>query len=296
MLNIAENLLKAIELGEDTYLELKDLRFDEQAVAFALRDCLSKSLWEKFRTPLSPKDDEEFLLKLKLLTQDEENNIVPSISGILLATKAPQEFLPNAYIQCVAYNSTEIERNPIYQYDAKDIFGPLDEQIINAYKFVKSNTKIRAFKNPGRVDIPQYSSQAVFEAIVNAVAHRDYSIQSSKIRIHMFSDRLEIFSPGTIPNTMTVESLALRQAARNELIASLLARCAVVDFEEIAGYRGFLMDKRGEGVSIILSESQKLSGRLPVYQLIDDSELKLTLFAYPLSESENFGSDKRSSL
>jgi predicted HTH transcriptional regulator len=256
------------------------IRFDEQAVAYASKDCLCKSLWEKFRTPLSPKDDQEFLLKLKLLTQDEENNIAPSVGGILLATEKPQEFLPNAYIQCVAYNSAEPKRNPVYQYDAKDIFGPLDEQIAGAYKFVKSNTKIRAFKNPGRVDVPQYSMQAVFEAIVNAVAHRDYSIQSSKIRIQMFSDRMEIYSPGTIPNTMTIDSLALRQAARNELISSLLARCAV-NFEEIAGYRGFLMDKRGEGVPIILSESQKLSGRLPEYQLIDDSELKLTIFAEP---------------
>lgn len=252
------------------------IRFDEQAVPFAPQDCLNKPLWEKFKTPLSPKDDNEFLLKLKLLTQDEDNNIVPSVCGILLATKAPQEFLPNAYIQCVAYNSTE--RNSTYQYDAKDIFGPLDEQIANAYKFVKSNMKIRAFKNPGRVDVPQYSLQAVFEAIVNAVAHRDYSIQGSKIRIQMFSDRLEIFSPGTIPNTMTVDSLALRQAARNELVTSLLARCAI-DFDEVTAVRGFLMDKRGEGVPIILSESLKLSGRLPEYLLIDDSELKLTLFS-----------------
>jgi predicted HTH transcriptional regulator len=252
------------------------IRFDEQAVTVASQNSLNKSLWEKFRTPLSPEDDQEFLLKLKLLTQDEENNIVPSVSGILLATDAPQEFLPNAYIQCVAYSSTE--RNSTYQYDAKDIFGPLDMQIVCAYKFVKSNMKIRAFKNPGRVDVPQYSLQAIFESIVNAVAHRDYSIQSSKIRIHMFSDRLEIFSPGTIPNTMTIDSLALRQAARNELITSLLARCTV-NLEEISGSRGFLMDKRGEGVPIILSESQKLSGRLPEYQLIDDSELKLTVFA-----------------
>jgi len=252
------------------------IRFDEQAVPFASQNCLIKSLWEKFKTPLSPKDDNEFLLKLKLLTQDEDNNIVPSVSGILLATENPQEFLSNAYIQCVAYNSTE--RNSTYQYDAKDIFGPLDEQIINAYKFVKSNMKIGAFKNPGRVDVPQYSLQAVFEAIVNAVAHRDYSIQGSKIRIHMFSDRMEIFSPGTIPNTMTVDSLALRQSARNELITSLLARC-VVNFDEITASRGFLMDKRGEGVPIIISESLKLSGHLPEYMLIDDSELKLTLFA-----------------
>jgi len=315
MLDTEENILKAIKLGEDTYLELKDLRYkekqvtephrnsmadelaamantvtgsfilgmsqtrliryDEQAVAFASQENLNKSLWEKFKTPLSPKEDKEFLLKLKLLTKDEENNIVPSVSGILLASNTPQEFFPNAYIQCVAYNSTE--QDSAYQYDAKDIFGPLDEQIAAAYKFVKSNTKIRAFKNPGRVDVPQYSWQAVFEAIVNAVAHRDYSIYESKIRIHMFSDRMEIYSPGAIPNTMTVDSLAFRQAARNELITSLLARCSV-NIEEIAGYRGFLMDKRGEGVPIILSKSQKISGRLPEYRLIDDCELKLTIF------------------
>ena len=251
------------------------IRFDEQAAAFAPPDCLSKSLWEKFRTPLSPADDDEFLLKLKLLTHDDDGNVVPSVSGILLAAKSPQEFLPNAFIQCVAYNGLEL--GAALQYDAKDIFGPLDEQIADAYKFVKSNMKIRAYKNPGRIDVPQYSLRAVFEAIVNAVAHRDYSIQSSKIRIQMFSDRMEIFSPGTIPNTMTIDSLALRQASRNELVTSLLARCSV-NLEEIIGYRGCLMDKRGEGVPIILSESQKLSGHMPEYLLIDDSELKLTIF------------------
>ena len=116
--------------------------------------------------------------------------------------------------------------------------------------------------------------QAVFEAAVNAVAHRDYSIQGSKIRLHLFADRLEIFSPGTIPNTMTVESLHLRQSARNELLTSLLARCP-----SAPGNRNFLMDKRGEGVPIILSESEKLSGQRPVYKLIGDAELMLTIFA-----------------
>jgi predicted HTH transcriptional regulator len=65
----------------------------------------------------------------------------------------------------------------------------------------------------------------VFEAVVNAVAHRDYSIYGSKIRLHLFSDRLEIYSPGSIPNTMTVDSISERQSARNELLSSLLARC-----------------------------------------------------------------------
>ncbi len=123
-----------------------------------------------------------------------------------------------------------------------------------------------------------YSMNAVFEAVVNAVAHRDYSIQGSKIRLHMFSDRLELFSPGSIPNTMTIDSLILRQAVRNELLTSLLARCPV-GMEGITTERKFLMDKRGEGVPIIFSESEKLSGKKPKYLLIDETELMLTIYA-----------------
>lgn len=223
------------------------IRFDEQSVTTAPRDCIEKALWQKFKTPLSPVNDDEFLFKLKLLTQDEDGKICPSVSGVLMACGQPQEFLTNTFIQAVVYRGTE--RNAAYQRDARDIVGPLDVQITEAYKFVEKNMNVYAVKEPARRDIPQYAMQAVFEALVNAVAHRDYSIQGSKVRLHMFSDRLEIFSPGTIPNTMTIESLPLRQAARNELLTSLLARCPM-PFENFPGDRKFLMDKRGEGVPI----------------------------------------------
>jgi predicted HTH transcriptional regulator len=254
------------------------IRFDEQSVTIAPRNCLEKSLWAKFKTPLSPREDEEFLLKLKLLTQDDDENICPSVSGVLMASEQPQQFLTNAFIQAVAYRGTE--RNAAYQLDAKNIEGPLDVQIAEAYKFVERNMQVYAVKEPARRDIPQYAMESVFEALVNAVAHRDYSIQGSKVRLHMFADRLEIFSPGAIPNTMTIESLPLRQAARNELLTSLLARCPM-PFESFPGDREFLMDKRGEGVPIILSRSEELSGRRPKYLLIDDSELMLTIFSAP---------------
>ncbi len=252
------------------------IRFDEQPVPSALWNCLEKELWEKFRTPLSPSDDEEFLLKLGLLAEDEDGLISPSVSGILMATRYPGEFIANAFVQAVCYRGTE--RNSSRQIDARDISGPLDVQIAEACEFVEKNMRVYAVKDPARHDIPQYSMQAVFEALVNAVAHRDYSIQSSKIRVHMFSDRLEFFSPGAIPNTMTIESLKLRQACRNELLASLLARCPMPS-GNLSGKRQHIMDKRGEGVPIIFSESEKLSGRLPEYRLIDDSELMLTIFA-----------------
>ena len=257
------------------------IHFDEQPVPSATCDCLDKNLWEKFKTELSPENDNEFLHKLKLITKDEDGNVYPSVSGILLACKQPHEFLANAYIQAVSYRGTS--RNAAYQLDARDIVGPLDVQIFEAYRFVARNMKIFATKELGRVDIPQYAKQAVFEAIVNAATHRDYSIHGSKIRLHMFSDRLEIFSPGTIPNSMTIDSLPLRQSTRNELLTSLLARCPL-PAEESTNVRKFYMDKRGEGVPIILTESKDLSGIFPEYHLIDDNELQLTIFAAQPSE------------
>jgi len=146
--------------------------------------------------------------------------------------------------------------------------------------------RVFAIKAPNRIETPQFSMNAVFEAVVNAVAHRDYSIYGSKIRLHLFSDRLEIFSPGAIPNTMTIESISERQSARNELISSLLARCPM-NVDAIGSKRNFIMDKRGEGVRIIITESEKLSGRKPLYRLIDDSELMLTIFAAQPPHAEN---------
>ena len=140
-----------------------------------------------------------------------------------------------------------------------------------------------AVKKPNRIDIPQFAMNAVFEAVVNAVAHRDYSISGSKIRLHMFSDRLEIFSPGALPNSLTVDEIGERQFSRNELICTCLSRCPLTErFTDIV--RSRIMDRRGEGVPVILSASGKLSGKRPKYELLDDSELKLTIFAAPADD------------
>lgn len=135
-----------------------------------------------------------------------------------------------------------------------------------------------ATKEPHRIEKSQFSERAVFEAVVNAVAHRDYSISGSKIRFFMFDDRLEIYSPGALPNTVTIDSIAFRQATRNEMITSLLAETPVAETIGDVG-RGFYMEKRGDGVPIILNESEKLSGKKPIYRLIDDSELLLTIYS-----------------
>jgi len=252
------------------------IRFDEQTVPGSSVNDLNPKLWNQFRTVISSKAEQEFLQKMKLVSKDEDGTMRATVSGILMASDAPEAVMSSAFIQAVCYKGSE--RNAAYQLDAKDITGPLNVQIRDACKFVERNMRVFAIKAPHRIETPQFSINAVFEAVVNAVAHRDYSIYGSKIRLHLFSDRLEIFSPGAIPNTMTIESISERQSARNELISSLLARCPM-NVDATGNQRNFIMDKRGEGVPIIISESEKLSGRKPVYRLIDDSELMLTIFA-----------------
>jgi len=256
--------------------QVRLIRFDEQTVPGTSLDDLNPKLWNRFRTVISPKADQEFLEKMKLIAKDEEGAMQATVSGILMASDTPESFMSSAFIQAVCYRGTE--RNAAYQLDAKDITGPLDVQIRDACKFVERNMRVFAIKAPNRIETPQLSMNAVFEAVVNAAAHRDYSIYGSKIRLHLSSDRLEIFSPGSIPNTMTIESISERQSARNELISSLLARCPM-NVDAIGSQRNFIMDKRGEGVPIIITESEKLSGRKPEYRLLDDSELMLTIFA-----------------
>ncbi len=267
------------------------LRFDEQAVPNATLDDLEPGLWARFSTPRSAGEPRESLLeKLRLARKDAEGTLRPSVAGVLLAAAEPRRFLPNAFIQAVAYKGVSAvpdAGSAPYQLDAADVSGPIDRQVIEALRFVARNMRTFAYKEIGRVDLPQFDLTAVFEALVNAVAHRDYAIHGSKIRLRVFADRLEVRSPGALSNTMTVESLPLLQSARNEVLTSLLARCRVP--EGPTGFqtdRGTFMDRRGEGVGIILDRSEKLSGRRPEYVVVDDAELSLTIWAAGPSSAE----------
>ena len=258
--------------------------FDEQIVPNARLDDLNPNLCDRFISSIASDSRSNILSKLHIVRLDEDDEWRPTVAGILMASGNSRQWLPNAYIQAVAYRGTDIRTTgtlqDTYQQDAADIEGSLDQQITRACQFVSVNMKTVATKFQGRIDKPQFDMTAVFEAIVNAVAHRDYSVHGSKIRLNIFENRLEIYSPGTIPNAMTIESLPYLQSTRNEVITSLLAKCpAPIEGLELSANRSTMMDKRGEGVPIILGNSERLSGRLPEYRLIDDAELMLTIYA-----------------
>ena len=261
------------------------IRFDGQIVNGASIEDLAPPLWERFRTPRSDDEGDTFLRKLGMAGAGEEGTLRPTVSGVLMASEEPRRWLPNSYVQAVAYRGDEIRTgsgDEPYQLDAVDISGPLDRQIVEACRFVVRNMRTAAFKNMGRVDRPRYDMAAVFEAIANAVAHRDYSIYGSKVRLRLFESRLEIYSPGAIANSLSLDSLRYRQSARNEALCSLLAKCPAPDEPWLVTDRTHIMDKRGEGVPVILDNSTRLSGREPRYRLIDDAELHLTIYAADL--------------
>lgn len=248
------------------------IRFDESVVPRTSPEHLDEELTRRFLRE-DAELTEDTLHKLRIVAADEEDVVRLTLAGVLLCTREPQQWLPHAYIQAVSYAGERTDVN--YQTDARDIEGPLDEQVAEALHFVRRNMLVRATKVTARVDQPQFSERAVFEALVNAVAHRDYSMGGSRVRLHMFGDRLELYVPGALANTLSPDSLHLRQSNRNELIVSLLARCPAP-----AGLgRTHLMDRRGDGVPIIREECQQFAGRLPEYSLIDDSELRLVIWA-----------------
>ena len=262
------------------------IRFDDQIVADAELKDLAPEFWKRFETPRTGADHEDLLSKLRVARRDDDGSLKPTVAGVLMASQDPRRWLPNAFVQAIAYRGEEIRTDdpPFpYQLDVADIVGPLDKQVEAACQFVAKNMRTAAFKSSermGRRDRPQFDLTAVFEALVNAVAHRDYSIHGAKIRLRLFENRLELYSPGGIPNTLSVENLPYVQTARNEILASLLAKCPVpADKPWLTTDRQTLMDRRGEGVRIIMENSERLSGRAPEYRLIDDAELLLTIYA-----------------
>lgn len=309
----SERLLQRIRLGEDSTLELKQVKVGAGGKSFEPHaDGLSDELAAlgnasggtlilgvddstKQEVPGADLKDLNPLLVDRFMVDGEGDAAIqlerlhllkpsddgprPTVAGVLLCTLAPQRWLRNAEIIAVAHDG--FVNDPNEQVDALEIQGPLDRQIWDALHFVRRNMRTPARKSLVRIDYPQYDLAAVFEAIVNAVAHRDYSRDAQRIRLFMYADRLEIHTPGAPrfreANSMTIASMTAISAPRNEVIASLFARYYPVE-EPLLG-KGRLMDRRGAGVRLILERSAALSGKRPVYENLDDMELLLTIYA-----------------
>ena len=254
------------------------LWFDKQPVPDTGFRTLDEALWKPLLSAEGAADPRLALEKMGLLTRGDNGVLRASVAGVLLCSRSPEAWLPNACITATRYRGRDRATG---QADAQTIGGPLQQQIAHAATFAIRNMRVSARKEPARVDVPEYSEHAIFEALVNAVAHRDYSIRGSRTRLSMFDDRLEIQSPGGLPNNLTVDSLPLRQSARNELLVSVMGRLPVGGVPG-SGDRRFFMERRGDGVPVIVRETEATSGKPAEFKLIGDAELCVILPAAPV--------------
>ena len=272
-LSKAESMRLAQNRAQSRYLW-----FDKQIVPQTGFETLDERLWEPLLSVPGAADPRRGLLNLRLMARDDAGVDRATVAGILLCAISPEDWLPQATITATQYRGLDRASG---QLDAQEISGPLPAQVADAVRFVVRNMRVSARKTPEREDIPQYSSAAVFEAVVNAVAHRDYSMTSRRIRLSMFKDRLEIESPGQLPNGMTIEGMEASQATRNEVIASVFGRIPVAELAG-SGHRRYLMERRGDGVSIIRKETEEATGMPPAYEIVDESSLVLRIPAAKL--------------
>lgn len=192
---------------------------------------------------------EELLLGMDCVAIDPEHGTLhPTNAGLLMFGHHPQFYIPHSEVVCVRYADNLGVRTYV---DRKNLVGTVSELINQAADFLKLNTRVGAeiigFK---RIDKPEYPLEALREAVVNAVVHRDYSREGETIRIFFYADRVEIHSPGLLPPGIMLADLVQMQAPsrpRNVLIAQLL--------RDIPTY----MERVGAGIRFMTHEMRELN-------------------------------------
>lgn len=226
---------------------------DEMIVPETGIDDINEKKVEEYLTNIGQKEidvPKEVLLKnINIL-----KNGCLTLGGLLFFGKNPQQFRPAFCIKAVSFYGMDISDSE-YR-DSVDIVGTVPEMFNDAIGFFKRNLHYiqnnRNFNSTGELEIPQVVLEEILQ---NALTHRDYS-KNSPIRILIFEDRVEIISPGSLPNSLTVENIRMgNSVVRNNLIVS---------------YSSKLMYYRGIGSGILRALKYA-----PTLELIDDKQGEL---------------------
>lgn len=180
-----------------------------------------------------PPDGDAAAWKTLLVNTEIMSEEGVTVGGLLLFGTTPNRFLPQAGIDAAAFPEKEKDyaareraalrgpMTPLFDTAGAIVESGLVEQALD---FVRRNTPVIAvLENGRRIDKPAYPHEALREGIVNALIHRDYLLTSTDIELAVYSDRLEIISPGRLPNGITPERMrAGTRAARNQLLKDVM--------------------------------------------------------------------------
>jgi len=174
-------------------------------------------------TDQDPQPASEDDLKNRGVLAEIDREYHPTLYGVMAFGKEPQRFpqTRNFWIQCVAYAGKGRADDVILVGEGK---GCLEEQVRRSIGWVQGLGRFEQYSGLIRQDLPLVPEKALRESLVNAVVHRDYAITGSKILLEVFSDRVDVTSPGTLPNHMTEESVRAggHPRSRNELMANFM--------------------------------------------------------------------------
>jgi len=235
------------------------LKYDFFPISFTTIDDINLDKVRSFFSRIYEREyqnavDENLLVNLEIFTRMLDTPRA-TVGGMLLFGKEPQRFLPQSGVDLARYSGADVSHEII---DRANLDGTLDELIDQAVTFVKRNTRNSGIiTGVKRMDISEYPMDVVREAITNAVAHRDYSIAGSRIRIFIFDDRLEVHSPGRLPNTINLENIAYRQYSRNRLVMEYLLKLGYVE-------------RLGAGIRLMQRRMLEHCGREPEFFERDD--------------------------
>lgn len=169
--------------------------------------------------PEAEEELQQLLQNMNLATEDGRLNL----AGVLLFAENPEWIVPQFVVKCIRYPGNEIHADSYL--DTEDYCGPMAAVFENSLGFIMRNLhKVQAGRNvnaPGQSEIPKAAFE---ELLVNALAHRDYLV-NAPIRIFIFDDRIELISPGILPNNLTVEKIkAGNSNLRNPILVSYIAK------------------------------------------------------------------------
>jgi ATP-dependent DNA helicase RecG len=162
--------------------------------------------------------------------------------GALFADQCP---IYQSRVFCTRWNGLKKGGLYVDALDNDEFQSNAISLLTDSLKFVRHNSSVKWKKTgTGRIEMPDYPSEAVHEALVNALVHRDYMIQGSEIHVDMYDDRLEIVSPGGMPDGKRIQDLNIDDVAsirRNPVICDLFNRLK-------------LMERRGSGLRKIIDQ------------------------------------------
>jgi ATP-dependent DNA helicase RecG len=222
--------------GAELIVELqRSFLYDQQALSELSKEALNTQQILSCFQAVKKEINEDKLRSLGIFSFSGAR-LVPTIGGLILFGKQEEreQLFPNARVRCARFQG----ETKSHILDRFDIEGTILDAVHEVPKFIARNTRLAAkIQSMQRIDIPEYPKIAVREALINALAHADYSIGGSHIQVAIFSDRLEILNPGMLPLGFTLEDLkAGVSRVRNRTIAKVFHQLQLME-EWGSGYK-----------------------------------------------------------